>query len=658
MRPVQIPRSWGWTRPYRRFTLAASRDEVGPRPVASARPNSRVAGRWRAAKLHITRQPSVWKERVIDRVRSTISDGFEALRRPASRSAATLAALAALTSMFAAAALLVPTISATDQRFAPAEVEWIRASWNLELRRPIEGERARPLTALPAGGGAAVQVFHFITLPPGRAPPEAVFLPAVGGTAELYVNGAPIYEPAEPSAPHLALAGTHAELIPVPGEYWMPGRNRIDLVASEMPGRALAAAPDWGTSAELRPAAESWAAWTRRVQRWAPPLALGAAILCLLAVVGGRGRLYLAAGFGSLALGARALLARPELVEALGRWWAAADALLLAGTVVAGAVLLPGMWGAARAGGLRGLAAAALAGLIGGTALFALWGSFAPALASNPLAIEAGYGIGLIVLTWLAVGAGAAAAGSQLSIFLRDHVHLARLVRRQRQELDVASRALEEEMRQRAILEERQRLARDMHDGIGGRLVSLIARVRAGHIDIDQIEAALADGLTDLRLIVDSLDSAGDSLADALTAFQSRARVDVEATGMRFVWSQPDELRPETRNPRWILDLYRFLQEAVSNGVRHSGASRFEVEVAESGPGELTILIADDGAGIPEELLRGRGSGKGLRNMALRAKRLGAEYKLERGPGGRGTRIALRLPLPAEAHSSGEISPS
>lgn len=574
-------------------------------------------------------------------------------RWPLFRSATTSAAIAALLLSIAAWSVASPPAEDPAAAFNPERPQWMRASWNLELRRLVEGERARGLAALPPGGGAGVQLFQFVEPAPESAPPEAVLLPAVGGEAALYANGAPIFEPAEASAPHLALAGSRAELVPVPREYWTAGRNRIDLVVSGALGRAVAAEPLWGREAPLRAAAERWTEWTAAVQLFAAPLALVAAVLCLLAALGRRPGGWFEAGLALLALGLRALLARPESASALGPGWAGADAALLLAALAAGAALVPRIWGSARPD-----AAGALVGLVAATAAFGLWGLAAPSFGPAPLAIEAGYGIGLIALAGLGAGAGGRATARRVAGFARGHLHLSRLVRRQRQELHAASQALQEEMRRRAILEERQRLARDMHDGIGGQLVSLIARVRAGGIGVEEVETALAEGLTDLRLIVDSLDSAGESLAGALAAFEMRARPEIEAAGMRFAWVQPEGIGAEPGNPRRILDLYRFLQEAVSNAVRHSRGTRLEVEVARGGDGALEILVADDGVGIPELRPAGRGAGKGLRNMALRANRLGGECRIERGPDGRGTRISLSLPAAGPAQSSGEISPS
>lgn len=171
-----------------------------------------------------------------------------------------------------------------------------------------------------------------------------------------------------------------------------------------------------------------------------------------------------------------------------------------------------------------------------------------------------------------------------------------------------------------AVLEERQRIVRDMHDGIGGQLLGLMMQVRSGQADHAVVASGLQASITDLRLIVDSMDTAEGGLAEALHAFEQRARTLVEASGMTLAFEHGLGDRPLHFPPRTTLSILRILQEAVSNAVQHSRGSRISVGSAVS-EDRLVLTVADDGVGLSED----RRAGRGLINIGARAKDLGGE---------------------------------
>jgi signal transduction histidine kinase len=91
--------------------------------------------------------------------------------------------------------------------------------------------------------------------------------------------------------------------------------------------------------------------------------------------------------------------------------------------------------------------------------------------------------------------------------------------------------------------------------------------------------------------------------------------------------------------------LYRIIQEALTNVVRHARASRVRV-VLESSPELVRLEVADDGVGIPPGMIENPGS-LGLVGMRERAAALGADFKVEGGPGS-GTTVRATLPRPRE----------
>ncbi len=142
----------------------------------------------------------------------------------------------------------------------------------------------------------------------------------------------------------------------------------------------------------------------------------------------------------------------------------------------------------------------------------------------------------------------------------------------QKLQLDFQSKKLEQEAQARAILQERQRLVRDMHDGIGGTLASLIVRVRLGKSSKEETENELQSGLTDLRLIVDSLDHVGQDLDMVMHMFKDRIEPQIEASNMELLWEYDSQLNALAMDAESTLHVFRFLQEAVTNAIRHSEA--------------------------------------------------------------------------------------
>jgi len=186
-------------------------------------------------------------------------------------------------------------------------------------------------------------------------------------------------------------------------------------------------------------------------------------------------------------------------------------------------------------------------------------------------------------------------------------------------ELQRSYDAQKQMLQRQVMLEERQRIVRDMHDGIGGQLLGLMMQVRSGGADAKRVEQDLQASIADLRLIVDSMDTAEDGLAETLRAFEHRARPQVEAAGMALHLEHGiDEAQPGP-GPRSTLQILRILQEAVTNAMRHSGGKAITVSSGYAADGTIRISVADDGQGMPAAI----GGGRGLASMHGRAEALG-----------------------------------
>lgn len=205
----------------------------------------------------------------------------------------------------------------------------------------------------------------------------------------------------------------------------------------------------------------------------------------------------------------------------------------------------------------------------------------------------------------------------------------------QRQQ-DVQKRAL--------LLEERQRIVRDMHDGIGGQLIGIAMQVKARQLDSGQVEQALETSISDLRLIVDSLDTADEGFDDALSSFAHRARGQAKAGGCAF--ETEITLAPQSAvfGPRVTLQVLRILQEGLTNALRHGAATLITLTARVRAEGDIEIVLRDNGSGLKAD----QPGGLGLKNMQTRALAMGAAIGWETPEGG-GTAVRLILPRPTSA---------
>jgi signal transduction histidine kinase len=232
------------------------------------------------------------------------------------------------------------------------------------------------------------------------------------------------------------------------------------------------------------------------------------------------------------------------------------------------------------------------------------------------------------------------------------------LVREAEDKLKASFAREEERARAAALALERTRLMRDLHDGLGGQLVSIVALSERGNAGAPIGEAARA-ALKDLRLVIDSMDDIGGDLMLALGSWRERAMAQLRPHDIALDWHvvmpQGLPVHPELR-PWHVIQIVRLLDEALTNAVKHADARRVTVsietltdaadlaEVAARG----CITVEDDGKGFalaPDggATAAGKKAARGLRNMRSRAARCGAELELVSGAGG--TRVRLRLPL-------------
>jgi signal transduction histidine kinase len=251
------------------------------------------------------------------------------------------------------------------------------------------------------------------------------------------------------------------------------------------------------------------------------------------------------------------------------------------------------------------------------------------------------------LLTWLAVAATVGAFG-RLHYFLfppvqADWVYTGTVFRLAFYLVLLVGAAIEIERYWRglaaaAVLEERRRIARDLHDGVAQELAYIdrvSRRLHGGGEAPRQIAAAAARGLADSRRAIAALtrpldEPLEDVLAQATEDVAARTGLDVE-----FDLAPGIELDPQRREA-----LIRIACEAVTNAAVHGHAHGVRVELT-NGRG-VRLRVVDDGVGFDP----GDGAtrlGFGLVSMQERAESIGAAFRLDAAPG-RGTAVEVDLP--------------
>jgi signal transduction histidine kinase len=234
------------------------------------------------------------------------------------------------------------------------------------------------------------------------------------------------------------------------------------------------------------------------------------------------------------------------------------------------------------------------------------------------------------------------------------------LHREMERRVDERTQALTAEMATRTRLEreivnisekERWSLGHDLHDGLGQHFTATAMAAQSlargledeGHAasgDAYRLVKFIEDGIGQTRRLAKGLllvsvgkDGLSDALREMATASAEQFRVPCES---RLAGDL------EVADSIVATNLFRIAQEAVRNAARHARAKRIQLQGIGTA-GAVTLLIHDDGVGLPPR--EQRGSGMGLHIMAHRARIIGAEFTTQRDPEG-GTTVECRWPRP------------
>ncbi|MEO8461766.1 MAG: sensor histidine kinase, partial [Chloroflexota bacterium] len=195
--------------------------------------------------------------------------------------------------------------------------------------------------------------------------------------------------------------------------------------------------------------------------------------------------------------------------------------------------------------------------------------------------------------------------------------------------------------------DERIRLARDLHDGVGQTMTAL-------GLILDALPSTNGLQTTDERLAT-ARELARDALEDTRTLANRLRPARLEHVGLaaavRTLGDRagvPVQIRIgegcaalDLLDPTRTVEAYRIVQEAIGNAARHSGAAAIEVAIDRS-PAMVRIVVADNGVGFDSAV--GHQAGLGIMGMRERAQLLRATFELDSAPGS-GTRVILGVPV-------------
>lgn len=203
-------------------------------------------------------------------------------------------------------------------------------------------------------------------------------------------------------------------------------------------------------------------------------------------------------------------------------------------------------------------------------------------------------------------------------------------------------------LRQQDLLQERQRMTQDLHDGLGSTLVSTLMALEAGRLPHTAVPAILRDCVDDLRIVIDSMELEEQDLMVVMGTIRHRLGSRLQMAGLNLQWEIEDLPPLPWLGPSQALQIMRIVQEALINALKHAQASTVQLSTRNlpnhDGSPRIAIVVHDDGIGFDPTR---QADGRGLKNMSLRAQQLGAELHIDASPGS-GTSLTIYLPIARE----------
>lgn len=205
-------------------------------------------------------------------------------------------------------------------------------------------------------------------------------------------------------------------------------------------------------------------------------------------------------------------------------------------------------------------------------------------------------------------------------------------------EVERSHSQLAEQKLEQVTERERKRIAADLHDDLGAKLLTIVHTSES-----DRISTLAREALEEMRLSVRGLTGKPVHLIDALGDWRAEVVSRLGQANILAEWKSPAEEIEHTFQARSYVQTTRILRESVSNIIKHSGATNATISAAVQ-DGDFILTIQDNGQGIPTELDGRLDRGHGMASMKSRAKQMHGQCLVESGPGW-GTVIRLTIPL-------------
>lgn len=202
-----------------------------------------------------------------------------------------------------------------------------------------------------------------------------------------------------------------------------------------------------------------------------------------------------------------------------------------------------------------------------------------------------------------------------------------------------------------AAQRERQRIASDLHDDLGAKLLTIAQTAHAQPDGGERVSTLARQALDDMRLSVRGIVGEAAVASHVFADWRAETVARLSEAGITPDWVADDPPDALVLPARTHVQLTRVLREAVSNTIRHSGATRCRVGIALRGQ-TLSLHVDDDGRGLAVTSNGGAPtSGHGLPNMERRARKLGGQHRLARSDLG-GLHVGVVVPLGPEASAT------
>ncbi|MDT4856770.1 Signal transduction histidine-protein kinase/phosphatase DegS [compost metagenome] len=191
---------------------------------------------------------------------------------------------------------------------------------------------------------------------------------------------------------------------------------------------------------------------------------------------------------------------------------------------------------------------------------------------------------------------------------------------------------------------ERRQIAQEVHDGVGSHLVSILSSLDQQNPEHRTLALSLEQCLLDLKFTVDSIQPEELTLAEGLGSLRHRIQPSLDRNGVRLRWDMGDEPAMDDMAPLTVRHALRIAQEAISNAIRHSGATELVIS-CQCTPAldRVELCIRDNGSGMSLDSVETQAVGRGLAGMRRRAVEVNGVLEVTSEPGS-GTHVFLSVP--------------